>query len=76
MNWIKANFFSVINLVILVYVIFELQTIRKIAEQTNEEAILNNVKLDFVESDINAEMINVDSLQRKIDAKKKEKSGK
>jgi hypothetical protein len=53
MNWIKTNVFNILNLIVLVYVIYELQSIKKIAEMTNEEATLNNVKLDYVESDIN-----------------------
>jgi sensor domain CHASE-containing protein len=72
MNFLKNNAFNILNLVVLVYVILELQTIKKIAISTNVEAELNNIKLDFVESDINADMILVDSIKRKLDERKQE----
>jgi sensor domain CHASE-containing protein len=72
MNFLKNNAFNILNLVVLVYVILELQTIKKIAISTNVEAELNNIKLDFVESDINADMILVDSIKRRLDERKQE----
>ena len=70
MKWLKDNLFNVVNFIILIYVIFELTSIKKIAEQTNEEALLNNVKLDYVESDINTKEIK-DSLIKVRDSIKK-----
>lgn len=70
MIWLKNNIFNIINLIVLIFVIFELQNIKKIAEQTNQEAELNNIKLDFVESDINSDMIIVDSIKRNLDSNK------
>lgn len=68
MNWIKQNLFNVLNLIVLIYVIFELQNIKNIALQTSVEAEMSNIKLDYVESDINSESVAVDSLKRKIEA--------
>ncbi len=68
MNWIKQNLFNLLNLVVLVYVIYELQNIKSIALQTSVEAEMSNIKLDYVESDINSESVAVDSLKRKIEA--------
>lgn len=68
MNWIKQNLFNVLNLVVLIYVIYELQSIKTIALQTSVEAEMSNIKLDYVESDINSDMVMVDSIKRKMDS--------
>ncbi|MDX2196575.1 MAG: hypothetical protein NW207_09175 [Cytophagales bacterium] len=65
MKWIKDNLFNILNLAILLYVIIELNSIRRIAEETNTEAMLNNVKLDYVESDINTSLIHDSNSKKK-----------
>ncbi len=67
MNWLKYNLFNILNLVVLVYVIYELQSIKEIAKQTGEEAQMSNIKLDYVESDVNSENVVIDSLKRRIE---------
>ncbi|MFN0049121.1 MAG: hypothetical protein ACKVOU_08375 [Cytophagales bacterium] len=67
MNWLKQNLFNVLNLIVLVYVIFELENIKAIALQTGIEAQMSNIKLDYVESDVNSETVVVDSLKRRIE---------
>lgn len=69
MNWIKANLFNLINFALLLYVMYELSAIRQIAEQTNNEAELSNIKLDYVESDINQKQM-VDSNDKNSRVKK------
>ncbi|MDX2189856.1 MAG: hypothetical protein SFY32_08320 [Bacteroidota bacterium] len=49
----KDNIFNLINFALLVYVLFELNDVRNLAQATNTEAEMSNLKLDYVESDIN-----------------------
>lgn len=72
MNWLKQNLFNILNLAVLIYVIFELQNIKAIALQTGVEAQMSNIKLDYVESDVNSETVVVDSLKRKIEQDREE----
>jgi len=67
MIWLKQNLFNILNLVVLIYVIYELQNIKRISLQTGEEAQMSNIKLDYVESDVNSETLVVDSLKRRIE---------
>lgn len=63
-KWLKQNAFNIINLLILMYLLVELNQIKKLAEETQEEAVLNNVKLDFVESDINTKYLEDTSIKK------------
>ena len=57
LKWVKENIFNIINFVLLLYVLYELNDVRRIAEATNSEAEMSNLKLDYVESDINKQTI-------------------
>lgn len=70
MNWLKQNILSIINLLLLVYLLVqlanlktELDDVRDIATKTAHETELNNSKLDYVESDINSNSRFIDSME-------------
>lgn len=52
-EYIKKNLLSLINLIILIYVLVEIERVKVIALSTEAGTELNNFKLDYVESDIN-----------------------
>lgn len=53
LDWLKKNLFNIINLILLVYVLIELEHVKDIAILTEVGTELNNSKLDYVEADIN-----------------------
>lgn len=64
MNWLKQNMLSITNLLLLIYLLFQLASIKSemsvlhiIATKTALETELNNSKLDYVESDINSKLV-------------------
>ena len=54
MEWLKKNWFNILLLVLIVYVIYQQTEIKELVEDARNEASFANSKLDIVESDINS----------------------
>jgi uncharacterized protein (UPF0212 family) len=52
-TFLKNNIFNIIILVVLIYVLVELERVKDIAIKTEEGTELNNSKLDYVDADVN-----------------------
>lgn len=53
MEWLKANFLSLVIVILLGVVIYQQVRIAKSVEEAKSEAAFTNSKLDYVESEIN-----------------------
>ena len=56
MDWVKKNGLQLVIFVTLVYLLFEVHTLKNSVTASSHESEMTNVKLDYVVSDINTKV--------------------
>ena len=57
MEWVKKNGLQLVIFVTLVYLLFEVHTLKSSVTASSHESEMTNVKLDYVVSDINTKVL-------------------